>query len=351
MLKKSSRLSTVYRRGRVYWVRFRSHGHHVRRSAHTAKKAEAAAFLQRLLAEYAAKARGDRPRHRYEEAAERFLSEATIRPKTRICYKSNDRACRSIFGGRYLDEIDRRLLGEFVSKRKQEGVSDTTVRRDLAFVSSVCAMATRWGWLDTNPVTTFSKRTLKEARPRTRFLTHAEYDVLLANVAAYMRPVITLAVETGLRKEELFSLTVSAIDLSRREIRLDQTKSGVPRRVPLTDIALTTIKTLVAQPTRPRTFYLFAKADGTRYAHMNKGFNAACRRATITDLRWHDLRHTFASWFVQSGGDLYHLSRILGHSTVQMTTRYSHLRTGDLHAELRKVAQNRPQEHLTEPAT
>jgi integrase/recombinase XerD len=84
---------------------------------------------------------------------------------------------------------------------------------------------------------------------------------------------------------------------------------------------------------------------------MRKGFAAACRRAMITGLRWHDLRHTFASWFVQSNGDLYHLSRILGHATVQMTTRYSHLRTGDLHAELRRVAQNRPQDHLIEAVT
>jgi integrase len=218
-------------------------------------------------------------------------------------------------------EIDRRLLGEFVSKRKQSGVSDTTIRRDLAFLGSMCAMAARWGWLDTDPVTSFGKRTLKEARPRTRFLTHAEYDVLLANAAEHVRPATTLAVETGLRNEELFGLTVSAIDLARREIRLDHTKRGVLRRVPLTDTAIATIKAMLGQSRRPKTPYLFAKADGTRYADMKKGFNAACRRAKITGIRWHALRHTFASWFVQSGGDLYHLSRILGHSTVQMTTR------------------------------
>jgi integrase/recombinase XerD len=86
--------------------------------------------------------------------------------------------------------------------------------------------------------------------------------------------------------------------------------------------------------------------DGSRYADMKRGFNAACRRANVTDIRWHDLRHTFASWFVQSGGDLYLLFRILCHATVQMTTRYSHLRTRDLHAELRRVAQNRPQDNL-----
>jgi integrase/recombinase XerD len=78
---------------------------------------------------------------------------------------------------------------------------------------------------------------------------------------------------------------------------------------------------------------------------MKNGFDAARKRAGLSDVRWHDLRHTFASWFVQAGGDLYHLSRILGHAGVQMTTRYGHLRTDDLHAELRRVAQKRSQEH------
>jgi integrase/recombinase XerD len=78
---------------------------------------------------------------------------------------------------------------------------------------------------------------------------------------------------------------------------------------------------------------------------MKNGFEAARKRAGLSDVRWHDLRHTFASWFVQAGGDLYHLSRILGHASVQMTTRYGHLRTDDLHAELRRVAQKRTQEH------
>ncbi len=340
-------VATVYRRGKTFWVRFRANGHHVRRSARTTKKTEAIAFLQRLLAEYAAKARGDRPRHLYEEAAGRFLREASIRPKTRACYASSERACRPTFAGRHIDEIDRRLLGEFVSTRKRTGVSDTTIRRDLAFLSSLCSHAVRWGWLDTNPVTAFSKRTLKEARPRTRFLTRGEYDALLAQAADHVRPAVVLAVETGLRKEELFGLTLAAIDLARREIVLDRTKSGAPRRVPLSDAAITTIRGVLAAKDRPRNaIHLFANPDGGRFGDFKKGFAAACRRARITGLRWHDLRHTFSSWFVQAGGDLYHLSRILGHSTVQMTARYGHLRTHDLHVALERAAQNRPQAHL-----
>uniref|UniRef100_UPI002F3600A2 tyrosine-type recombinase/integrase n=1 Tax=Methylobacterium radiotolerans TaxID=31998 RepID=UPI002F3600A2 len=72
----------------------------------------------------------------------------------------------------------------------------------------------------------------------------------------------------------------------------------------------------------------------------------ACRRAKVTNMRWHDLRHTFASWYVQRGGDLYRLSRILGHSGLQMTARYGHLRVEDLHEEIGRVAQYRPQERL-----
>ena len=344
-------MAAVYRRGKIYWVRFRANGAHIRRSAHTSKKAEAVLFLQRLLAEHAAKARGDRPRYRYEEAAERFLSEATIRTKTRACYATSDRMCRPSFAGCYLDEIDRRRLGEFVSQRKLAGVTDTTIRRDLAFLSSMFAMAVRWDWVDTNPVTSFSKRTLKESRPRTRFLSREEYAALLAAASHHLRPAIVLAVETGLRKEELFSLRVAAIDLPRREIILDHTKSGKRRRVPLSTAAVATIREVLAEKGRPRgAEHLFVRSDGTRYGDLKKGFTAACRRARITGLRWHDLRHTFASWFVQGGGDLYHLSRILGHSTVQMTTRYGHLRTEDLHLALEKVAQNRTQEHLIEKA-
>jgi integrase/recombinase XerD len=340
-------VASIYRRGSVYWVRFRGNGQHVRRSAHTTKKAEAAVYLQRLLAEHAAQARGDRPRETYEDAAYRFLREASIQPKTRRCYETSNRMCRPVLAGKYLDQIDRRLIGLLVSHRKATGVSDTTIRRDLAYLSSLCASTVAWGWLDTNPVTSFNKRTLKESRPRTRFLDTQEYAALLSAASDRLRLAIQLAVETGLRKEELFGLTIWAIDLGRREIVLNETKSGAPRRVPISKTATATIEAMLTSKDRPRNAaHLFVREDGTRYGDFKKGFNAACARAKIAGLRWHDLRHTFASWWVQRGGDLYHLSRILGHATTQMSSRYGHLRTQDLHSALEQVTQNRPQDRL-----
>src|SRR5690606_7024115 len=94
--------------------------------------------------------------------------------------------------------------------------------------------------------------------------------------------------------------------------------------------------------------YLLCKSDGTRYVDPKKAFASALKGSGIRDFRWHDLRHTFASWWVQGGGDLYRLSRVLGHSTLQMSARYGHLRTDDLHDELRTLAQKRSQERQTE---
>ena len=341
-------MAAVYKRGSVWWVRFRLNGVHVRRSAKTAKKAEAQIFLQRLLSEGAEKARGDVPHHRFGEAVERYFAEASIKPKTRQCYGSSSRALGPRFEPLYLDQIDRRAIADFVSARKREGVSDTSIRRDLAFLSSLCAMAVRWGWLETNLVAAYNKKGLKEARPRTRFLQPVEFERLLAASSPEMQPALILAVETGLRKDELFGLTTGDIDLSRREIHLERTKTNSPRRVPLSERAMQTVFALLHAPNRPGSPYLLCRADGGRYGDMKKGFANACRRAKIANFRWHDLRHTFASWFVQQDGDLYRLSRILGHATLQMTARYGHLRTSDLHAEIEKVARNRTQDRLTE---
>ncbi|WP_267361724.1 MULTISPECIES: site-specific integrase [unclassified Methylobacterium] len=319
----------------------------MRRSAKTTKKGEAQIYLQRLLEEHAGRARGDLPRHTFADAVERFFQETRVKPATLRSYKSNSRTLGPTFDALYLDQVTKRTIAEFVSTRKKARVTDTTIRRDLAFLSVVCTAAQRWSWLDTNPVTTSGgKRGLRESRPRTRFLSHAEFERLVAAASPSLRPAIILAVETGMRREELFGLTINAIDLNRREVHLEKTKTSAPRRLPLSDKAIVAIRNLLDAPDRPRSAYLLCKDNGSRFGDMKKGFAAACRRAKIENMRWHDLRHTFASWFVQRGGDLYKLSRILGHTGLQMTSRYGHLRVEDLHNEIEKVAQYRPQERL-----
>jgi integrase/recombinase XerD len=195
---------------------------------------------------------------------DRLFEEASVKPRTLESYRFTRNICSRLLGHLHLNEITRRVLSEFVGAWKRTGVTDATVRRDLAFLSSVFSIAGRWGWVDTNPVTTFSKRTFKESRPRTRFITQEEFSRLYEAASDDLKPVLMVAVEAGLRKEELLGLKVSSIDFRRRELHLDVTKTNSPRRVPLSPIALTTIKELLEQRSRPRTTYLFCKVDGTR---------------------------------------------------------------------------------------
>lgn len=340
-------MAGVYRRGDVWWVRFRMGGVHVRRSAKTSKKAEAQVVLAKLMEERAQAARGEvRPRHLLTEAIDRFLDESALKKGTIEGYRFNARTLTRLLGDRHLDEIDRRSLAEFVAIRKRTGVTDATIRRDLAVLGSVFTTAIRWGWADTSPVTAFNKRALKMSRPRTRFLTREEFDRLHEAASDDLKLILVLAVETGMRKAELLGLTLGSLDLRRREAHLEDTKSSTPRRVPLSPRAFETVRELLERRSRPRSTFLFCKPDGSRIGNPKKAFEGACRRARVDDFHFHDLRHTFASWWVQDGGDLYRLSRILGHTTLQMSSRYAHLRTNDLHEEIERVAQKRTQERI-----
>lgn len=342
-------MAGVYRRGDVWWVRFRMGGVHVRRSAKTTRKAEAQVLLAKLMEEHAQAARGEvRPRHLLTEAIDRFFEEARLKAGTIETYRYNGRTLNRILGPLHLDEINRRAVAEFITSRKRTGVADATIRRDLAFLGSVFTMAERWGWVDTSPVTKAVKKALKESRPRTRYLTRNEFARLYDTASENLKPILVLAVETGLRKEELLGLTLTSIDLRRRELHLEITKAGRPRQVPLSRVALAVIRGLLEQRSRPRSPYLLCRPDGRRVGNPRTAFEGACERAGIKNFRWHDLRHTFASWWVQDGGDLYRLSRVLGHSTLQMTARYGHLRTDDLHDEFERVAQSRSQKRQIE---
>lgn len=344
-------VAAVYRRGDVWWVRFRLNGVHVRKSARTTKKAEAQVFLAKLMEEHAQAARGEATvRHLLTDAMARFFEETTLKAGTIETYRYNSRVLTRLLGHLHLDEIDRRALAEFVATRKRTGVTDATIRRDLALIGSIFTAAIRWGWADTSPVTRFNKKALRESSPRTRFLTREEFARLHDAAPEHLKPILVLAVETGLRKEELLGLTLPSIDLRRRELRLTVTKTSRPRQVPLSPRALETIKELLER-SRPRSPYLFCKSDGSRVGDPKKAFGGACRRSGIEDFRFHDLRHSFASWFVQDGGDLYRLSRILGHATLQMTARYGHLRTDDLHEELERVAERRSHKRSQERQT
>jgi integrase len=219
-------------------------------------------------------------------------------------------------------------LSDFETKRRQQGVSPSTIRRDLACLSSLLTSCVDWEWIDSNIVPAYlrrrSKRGLKEGAPRTRYLPEAEEVLLLNAATAEVRKAIILAIDTGLRREELFSLRWTQVDLDRGIIRTTtKTRSGRPRSVPLPERSRSIL------PAFPGVddYVLINPESKKRYVQMNKGLKGAVRRAGIAPLQWHDLRRTAGCrWLQRDGKSMEEVSILLGHSSVQVTEqRYAFL--------------------------
>jgi integrase len=162
-------------------------------------------------------------------------------------------------------------------------------------------------------------------------------DRLVAAASPMAGRIIRLLAQTGMRLDEVCSLEWSQVSIPRREVRLTKTKTSSPRVVPLSDAALDTV---LGAPRHPASPWVFWHGDGARYANFSGIFRSGifrkiARRAGVP-FRCHDLRHRFASDFAQKTGDIAALQAILGHKTIAMTMRYSHVMTEHLHAAMRR---------------
>lgn len=279
----------------------------------------------------------------------RFIDEYmsnNLKPRAAERYLTSMRMVQPFLEGCYLDEINKAKIAEIVRERKKEDITDATVRRDLAYLSSLMSCASEWDWIENNPLIAYKKRSLKEADKRVRSLSKEEYKRLLKVADEKTRRFIIFAKETGVRFEEQFSLLHSNVDLSDRnnpQMVLADTKNRDSRIVPLSEEAVAQIR---AQKKHPASKYVFWQEGGLRWKHHHVwiGFEKAIKEAEIEDFTWHDLRHTFASWARKGWHPWQHGKRIeldvlqkwLGHKSIHMTLRYAHLDVDDLHASVKR---------------
>jgi integrase len=337
-------MAGLYRRGKVYWARAQRQNREHRRSLKTANRPIAEKRLREWLDELDAVAWGDKPRRTYAEAEERFIREhlTTIKPRAAERYGVSLKHLSEHFAGKMLHQVTKAELAEFETKRRTAGVSSSTIRRDLACLSSLLTSCEDWEWIDDggNFVPAYmrrrAKRGLKEGNARTRYLSVDEERRLLEAATSTrsvtkrgrptgkrtaVREAIILAIDTGLRREELFALEWSQIDHARGLInKTTRTKSGRSRKVPLPQRARTILGTLPRYLDSP---YVLANPETrARYVQMNKGLAGAARRAGIDDLEWHDLRRTAGCrWLQRDGKSMEEVSVLLGHSSVLVTEK------------------------------
>lgn len=203
--------------------------------------------------------------------------------------------------------------------RIASGISGSTIQKDLALLSHVFTIAIKeWGFPLTNPVLMIRKPKSNQARDRR--LQNDEEELILLNCSQEMKAFITIAIETAMRRGEIVNLQRNWI--KGRVAYLPDTKNGTPRAVPLSTKALNAIATL---PLRIDGKLFEFKED-----HYSKSFLRACRKAGIEDLRSHDLRHEATSRLFERGLDVMQVKSITGHKSLQMLSRYTHLKADEL---------------------
>ncbi len=207
--------------------------------------------------------------------------------------------------------------------------SGATVNRYIATLSHLFSFAVKERrLLDRNPVSDISRK--KEPRGRTRFLSDEERAALLDACTKSgwrgLHTLVLLAITTGARKGELIALKWADVDLKKGRALVREAKNGEQRTLPLAGKALEALRELKLHNSA-RSEYVFTQPSGLPgpYQHFDTHWYAALEAAGIADFHFHDLRHTTASMLVAQGASLLEIADVLGHKTLAMVKRYSHL--------------------------
>jgi integrase len=334
---------SLYRRpnSKKWWCRFTApNGAEIRRSTGTDDKRQAQEYADRLKAAlWRIHRLGDKPRRTWQEAVVRWVAahqhKATLDDDLQRLRWLNPH-----LGSLYLDEITRSRCETVAEAKAREGVAPATVNQYLQVIRVILRFAEQeWDWLDKAPRLRFRP----VPKHRIRWLTRDEADRLLAALPEHLAAMVRFTLATGLRAANVTGLTWSQVDLSRRVawVHADEAKDGVALNVPLNDEAVLVLrKELGKHPSRVFTF------EGEPVGHPNgKAWRKALDRAGIRpyhgkeassryptqerykydDFRWHDLRHTWASWHVMAGTPLEALMELAGWDDYTMARRYAHL--------------------------
>lgn len=305
-----------------WWVRFSIGGVKTRRSSGTTERAAAEEFETKLRSDlWRQRKLGERPRYTWTEAVKRWAAEADHREKGRdrerlAWFESGPQDIKDL----PLIEITREVIDRLRATKAAE-TSPSTANRHMAIVRAILRKAHfEWDWLDRIPKVPMYR--IEHSEPR--FLTPAQFRSLRDELPKHLKDLAEFSVETGLRMRNATHLTWDQVDLKRRLLIVParKAKAGATLSVPLSHQALALLKRQKRLEDQPRVF-LWAKGPIEDANH--EAFRAARARAGVPWCRWHDLRHTWASWHVQRGTPLHVIQALGGWASLKMVQNYAHL--------------------------
>lgn len=229
------------------------------------------------------------------------------------------------FGDIPISTFSIKAVEQYQSKRLKEGKKPASVNKELATLKHMLSKAVEWEMVSEEAVKGALKvKLLQENNRRLRYLSKDESATLIGKCTKHLRPMVVAALNTGMRRGEIFGLTWDRVDLRHGFILLSTSKNGERREIPINATLRAQFEELALDNVDGHRF-VFHEKDGKPYDSVKRSFKTACDDAKIADFHFHDLRHTFASQLVMAGVDLTTLKELLGHKDIKMTLRYAHL--------------------------
>ena len=232
------------------------------------------------------------------------------------------------FGKKKLTEIGPRDIARYKTSKLKENYSKKTVNNQLILLGRVLSIAVEWGVIEKAP----KMNLLKPPKPEFDFLDFDESDRLVEAAPPEWKPMILMALKTGMRLGELLAIRWEDIDLMSKRILVRRNavrgevgtpKSGKNREIPICDMLLTELK----RHRHLKGSLVFCNDQGCMWLSRKtyEPLHWTCKRAGLRRIGWHVLRHTFASHLVMKGAPIKAVQELLGHSNIEMTMRYAHL--------------------------
>jgi len=316
---------SIYKRGENWYIDFTFKSQRIRESIGPSRKGAEAVIAKRKaeIAEnkYLDKRKDPEP-IAFHNFGKEYLqwSKANKKPSTSIGDLYTMKIFDEEFEGKNIQEITTWQIEKWKSKAKEK-IKVASVNRQLALLKHVFSKGVEWGKLKENPAR--SVKFFKGEVKRVRFLMPAEVQVVLSNCDDRIRPIVTVAVHTGMRRGEIFDLKKDQLNFEQGIITLFDTKNHERRDIPMNE----TVKGVLRGLMETEGEYIFHGENVEKFSRttLHGLFHETLKKSGIEDFRFHDLRHTFASNLVMAGEDLNTVAELLGHKGLEMTRRYAHL--------------------------
>jgi integrase len=322
----------LYKRGNTWWIKIGHNGRKIQQSTGTTDKVAAQRLHDKIKADlWKSKRLDEKPERTWMEAVMRWLAESEHK-RSLDDDKSHLRWVSPHLKEYVLSEITRDTIDKIAAKKFCEKVKPATVNRMLEIIRAILRKAEReWEWIDKAPVI----RMLKEDTKRIRWLTQEEAVRLIRELPSHLADMATFSLATGLRHSNVTGLQWRDVDLVKRHalIHPDQAKTKKAIPVPLNETATEVLRKQVGKHTQ----FVFTYSDRPVIQCNTKAWKKALKRAEIENFRWHDLRHTWASWHVQNGTSLQELQQLGGWTSFEMVLRYAHLSSDHLKGAAERV--------------